>query len=296
MDSGKPNIASIDFPRFNKYILIPHILYSISGRETMYTAGIDIGSTTTKAVIFDGTSILASAVQPSGIAPAETAIKVLDAVLAEAKITKDQLASIASTGYGRRLTDLSDKVVTEIKACAAGAVFMGTPDGRPNTVVDIGGQDTKVIQLGADGQVTNFVMNDKCAAGTGRFLEVLAMKLEMSYDDFVKVALESTTQIQMNSTCAVFAESEVVSLLARGIKKADIAAAAHASIANRVGSMLRRLDAQTQPYLFVGGGALNAALLKSLEENIGVKLHSHQHAQRAIALGAAVIAQEENKE
>ena len=262
----------------------------------MYTAGIDIGSTTTKAVLFDGTRILASSVMPSGIAPAETAVKVLDTVLAEAKMTKDQLSSIASTGYGRRLTDLSDKVVTEIKACAAGAVFMGTPDGKPNTVVDIGGQDTKVIQLGGDGQVTNFVMNDKCAAGTGRFLEVLAMKLEMSYNDFVKAALESTTPIQMNSTCAVFAESEVISLLARGIKKSDIAAAAHASIANRVGAMLRRLDAQNPPYLFVGGGALNAAMLKSLEDNVGIKLYSHEYAQRAIAIGAAVIAQEENKE
>lgn len=261
----------------------------------MISAGIDIGSTTTKAVIFDGAKILASSVMPSGIAPAETAAKVLASALAEAGLAKEQLSSIASTGYGRRLTDLSDKVVTEIKACAAGAVFMGTPGGRPRTVVDIGGQDTKVIQLAEDGQVSNFIMNDKCAAGTGRFLEVLAMKLEMSYADFVKAALESTDLIQMNSTCAVFAESEVISLLARGIRKSDIAAAAHTSIANRVGSMLRRLDAQNPPYLFVGGGALNSALLKALEENIGMQIHSHDYAQKVIALGAAVIAQKEEK-
>jgi predicted CoA-substrate-specific enzyme activase len=262
----------------------------------MISAGIDIGSTTTKAVIFDGVKILASSVMPSGIAPGETAEKVLASALAEAGLVKDQISSIASTGYGRRLTDLSDRIVTEIKACAAGAVFMGTPDGRPQTVVDIGGQDTKVIQLGEDGQVSNFIMNDKCAAGTGRFLEVLAMKLEMSYADFVVAALASTVQIQMNSTCAVFAESEVISLLARGMKKSDIAAAAHTSISNRVGAMLRRLDAQNPPYLFVGGGALNSAMLKALEENIGVKIHSHGYAQKVIALGAAVIAQKKEKE
>jgi len=253
-------------------------------------AGIDIGSTTTKVILFDGEKILSGNVMPSGINPLKTAENSLNEQLKTIGLNRDELYCLAATGYGRRMIKNADLVVTEIKACAAGAYFFSTPDGKPHTVVDIGGQDTKVIILDESGNVANFAMNDKCAAGTGRFLEVLAMKLEMTYDEFVNSALESKNFIQMNSTCAVFAESEVVSLLAKGVSKSDIAAAAHNSIAARVGGMIRRLGTFSPPIFFAGGGALNRALLKALEENLGVKIYSSSESQKIVAIGAAFSA------
>ena len=253
-------------------------------------AGVDIGSTTTKVILFDGEKIVSSSVSPSGINPTKTAQENLGRQLGDLGLDMSNLYCLAATGYGRRLIKNADLVVTEIKACAAGAYFLSTIDGRPRTVVDIGGQDTKVIVLDEKGGVANFAMNDKCAAGTGRFLEVLAMKLEMNYDDFVQSAMRSENAIHMNSTCAVFAESEVVSLLARGISKSDIAAAAHNSIAGRVGSMIRRLGVFSPPIFFAGGGALNKALVKALEDNLSSKIHSSVDSQKVVALGAAYSA------
>mgnify|MGYP003830070373 FL=1 len=135
----------------------------------MIFAGIDIGSTTTKVVFFDGEKILASAVAPSGINPVVTAEECLKKNISTTGIKDEDITLKAATGYGRRLMKNADLVVTEIKSCAAGAFFMSTPEGQPRTVVDIGGQDTKVILLDDSGEVANFAMNDKCAAGTGHF-------------------------------------------------------------------------------------------------------------------------------
>jgi predicted CoA-substrate-specific enzyme activase len=143
--------------------------------------------------------------------------------------------------------------------------------------------------LNDENGVDDFAMNDKCAAGTGRFLEMLAHKLELSYDAFIEEALKSETMIQMNSTCAVFAESEVVSLLARGVARRDIAAAAHDAIAHRIASMARRTGVR-EIVCFVGGGARNRALVKAVEECLNTRLHIPEHPQSVVALGAAIEA------
>lgn len=253
----------------------------------MISAGVDVGSTTTKVVLLEGDVVRASLIAPSANLPGRTAERLYGQALSESGLQESDVAVITTTGYGRRLADLGDIVMTEIKACAIGALFRDAPDGPIRTVIDVGGQDTKVVALDDDGDVEDFSMNDKCAAGTGRFLEMLAQKLELSYEEFVAAALESDTMLQMNATCAVFAESEVVGLLARSVPKADIAAAAHNAIASRVASMVRRVGRRGE-YCFVGGGACNQALVKALEESVGRSLFVPADAQMIVALGAAV--------
>jgi (R)-2-hydroxyacyl-CoA dehydratese activating ATPase len=254
----------------------------------MISIGIDIGSTTTKVAVLGEEGPLIRLLAPSGNLPAETAEQLLQQALEQTGLTRDKVAIIASTGYGRRLSDLGDIVMTEIKACALGAVA-AVPESaeKLHTIIDVGGQDTKVIALSDDGDVEDFSMNDKCAAGTGRFLEMLASKLDLSYEDFVEAAAGSETMIQMNATCAVFAESEVVGLLARKVDKADIAAAAHNAIATRVTSMTRRVG-QRGSYCFVGGGARNRALVAAIEENLNKPVYVPDQAQTVVALGAAI--------
>lgn len=257
----------------------------------MICAGVDIGSTTTKVVLLDGDTVRAAVVVLSGNLPGRTAAETFRAALKEAGASESDVAAVATTGYGRRLADFGDMVMTEIKACAAGALFRPGPDGAVHTVIDVGGQDTKVIALDDSGEIEDFSMNDKCAAGTGRFLEMLAAKLGLSYGEFVAEALKSETMIQMNATCAVFAESEVVGMLARNVHKSDIAAAAHNAIASRIASMTRRVG-QRGGFCFVGGGALNAALVRAVQETLGRPIHVPENAQTVIALGAALGARQ----
>jgi predicted CoA-substrate-specific enzyme activase len=252
------------------------------------TAGVDIGSTTTKAVVLEDGRVRGRTLLPSGNLPGETALRVLQEALAGAGLKDSDLATVAATGYGRRLVDLGGIVLTEIKAVAAGALAATAGAGeRVHTVIDVGGQDTKVVALDDAGDIEDFSMNDKCAAGTGRFLEMLAHKLELPYDQFVAEALKSDTMIQMNATCAVFAESEVVGLLARKVSKADIAAAAHNAIAARIASMVRRVGTRGS-YCFVGGGARNRALVKAVEEALNKPVYVPADAQTVVALGAAI--------
>lgn len=256
----------------------------------MITAGIDIGSTTIKVAILDQDRVLASLVAPAGGLPAETARSVFRQALDQTGVAESGLAAIATTGYGRRLVDFGDLVMTEIKACAAG-VRHCLPADTIRTIIDVGGQDTKVIALTPEGDIEEFSMNDKCAAGTGRFLEMLAAKLGLAYEEFVSAAVGSLqTVLQMNATCAVFAESEVVGLLARGEPKGDIAAAAHHAIASRIASMVRRV-AYPEQACFVGGGARNQALVKTVEEHLNAPVRIPDTPQTVVAIGAAVCAQ-----
>jgi predicted CoA-substrate-specific enzyme activase len=256
----------------------------------MLSAGIDIGSTTTKVVLLEGDSVRTSLVIPTGSLPGETAREAFRQALDGSGTREDDVDVIATTGYGRRLADFGDIVMTEIKACAVGARRCVSPEGPIHTVIDVGGQDTKVVALGDEGEVEDFSMNDKCAAGTGRFLEMLAAKLGLDYEAFVAEALKSDTMLQMNATCAVFAESEVVGMLARKVSTPDIAAAAHNAIASRLSSMVRRVG-RRGAYCFVGGGARNAALVKALGETLNHPLLVPPEAQTIVALGAAVGAQ-----
>jgi predicted CoA-substrate-specific enzyme activase len=252
----------------------------------MISVGLDVGSTTTKAVLLRDDGSTAHVLALTGTLPARTAQEVLDRLFAESGVAQAAVDVIATTGYGRRLVDLGDVVMTEIKACVAGVRNAGLPPGVRNAI-DVGGQDTKVIAFDDDGEIQDFSMNDKCAAGTGRFLEMLAHKLGLPYEEFARVAAEADQEIHMTSTCAVFAESEVVGLLARSVSKANLSAAAHDSIAYRIASMLRRVRREGG-VCFVGGGAANAALVRAVEEHVGEKVHVPRLHQVVVALGAAV--------
>jgi predicted CoA-substrate-specific enzyme activase len=255
----------------------------------MITAGVDIGSTTSKAVLLKKDRILGQVVINNKSLPAASAIDVFEKCCVQSGVHKKDIEVIATTGYGRRLAQFGDMVMTEIKSCALGALFIKSPYGEIRTIIDVGGQDTKIIALNEEGDIEDFAMNDKCAAGTGRFLEMLADKLDLSYEEFVEQALSSTRMIHMNATCAVFAESEVISLLSRGVDKSDIAAGAHDAIASRISSMIRRIG-QMEVLCFTGGGALNQALIKAIEENLNKRLYIPDHPQTIAALGAAISA------
>ena len=197
------------------------------------------------------------------------------------------------TGYGRHLVApvLKGDVVTEIKAFATGAhhVF---PDCR--TVVDIGGQDSKVILLSDKGDVQQFEMNDRCAAGTGKFLEIMAHTLETDISDMGDLALSATRKVNINSLCTVFAESEVISLIAKGEDSSAIALALHEAVANRIAGMTQRVGLRKK-VVFAGGGALNPGLRKLLSKKLGVELIIPENPQIVGALGAAILAGTRNK-
>lgn len=255
----------------------------------MITAGLDLGSTTTKLVLLEDGTVRDARVSPSGTEPDQTAAALLEASCIATATPRETIACIATTGYARRLTSLGQLVVTEIKACVAGMVPHADPHAPFHTLIDVGGQDTKIITLDPNGTMTDFSMNDKCAAGTGRFLDLLARTLGMTPETFTDAARSIRTDLVMHSVCAVFAESEVVGLLARGESKSAIAAAAHAAIANRIAGMVRRTGG-TPPYAFVGGGARNPALVQALEDVLAAPVFVPPDCQCIPALGAARLA------
>jgi len=260
----------------------------------MIVAGVDIGSVTTKAVILENEKMLSRAISPTGANPKIVAEEVFKKALDHANLSRQDIGYIVSTGYGRRAIEFGNKTVTEISCCARGAQWIGTSLGEARTIIDLGGQDMKVISLEEDGTIADFVMNDKCSAGTGRFLEVMADVLGMSLENLGELSLKSKTPIQINSTCTVFAESEVISLIAQGKNKKDIIAGIHSSIASRIVNMVRGVGEKGVVF-FCGGGAKNRGMHKALEDRLGMKVYVPQEPQFVIALGAALIAKESLK-
>jgi predicted CoA-substrate-specific enzyme activase len=242
-------------------------------------AGIDIGSRSIELIVLEGDTVALGLMTASGFDPLASAAALLE------DVEYDQLVA---TGYGRHLLEVAKDVatVTEIKAYAEGARRV-YPQCR--TVLDIGGQDVKAISIGENGRVQKFEMNDRCAAGSGKFLEIMAHTLGYSMDEFGKHALTATQELTLSSMCTVFAESEVTSLLHKGASREDIALAVHHSIVKRAIGMLSRVSV-TQPLLFAGGGALNPCTRKVLEEMLGVTVHVPDQPQMLGALGAALIA------
>ncbi len=253
--------------------------------------GLDIGSTTTKAAVAEGGEILAHAVAATGANCRRTAEAVTAEVLGMAGRGTGEVAYTLSTGYGRRLVESADSTISEITANAAGARYLTRRTAPVHTIIDIGGQDSKVIALDAEGAVRNFAMNDKCAAGTGRFLEVMSRILEMDLDQLGPLALESTEKVNISSICTVFAETEVISLLAQARATADIIAGVHRSIAKRVADLARGVGV-AEPVFFDGGPALNVGLQRALEEELGLTLVVPESPQVATAVGAAMLAYE----
>jgi len=252
----------------------------------MITAGIDIGSITAKAAIFEDGKLLAAKVIFTGYNAELAGQKVYDEVLNEVGLGKIAIEKIVSTGYGRNSVKFADKSYTEIMCHAAGAHFLN-PHVR--SIIDIGGQDSKAILLDDKGKVKNFVMNDKCAAGTGRFLEVMARALEVNLDDFGAMSIKSKQPSKISSLCTVFAESEVISLIAKGEQRQDIVAGIHESIAARVSSMVGRVGIK-EPVMITGGVARNIGVVHALEKKLGMKIEVSPYAQVNGAIGAAFLA------
>lgn len=246
----------------------------------------DIGSTATKALILkDGEEIVATAVIDVG-AGTSGPTKALEKVLADAKMKREDIDFIMATGYGRNTYELADHQMSELSCHARGAYFL-----FPNvhTIIDIGGQDSKALKVGDNGMLESFVMNDKCAAGTGRFLDVIAKVLEVDINELEVYDKQATKEVTISSTCTVFAESEVISQLAGGTAKADIIKGIHESIASRVGSLAKRVGIRDD-VVMTGGVALNTGMQRALSESIGFELHVSEYCQLNGALGAAVFA------
>ena len=256
-------------------------------KGSMYVMGIDSGSTSTNAVIMDeNRRIIASAVVRTGAKSGESARKILEEITQKAGCSREDLSWIISTGYGRVSIPFADENVTEISCHGRGAHYFN-PAVR--TILDIGGQDSKAIKLNESGEVTDFVMNDKCAAGTGRFLEMIARSLEISLDELGPIALESTEEIEITSMCSVFAESEVISLIANNKEKSDIANGICRAIANKAFSLLKRVGME-ETFMMTGGVAKNPGVVRAVEDKIHSRLYICEEPEIVGATGAALYA------
>lgn len=252
----------------------------------MITIGLDIGSVAAKGVLLGLGSPL-TALRPTGWSPREAGKALIDELLAQAGLDRPEIAAIVATGYGRVAVEDVDKTVTEITCHGRGLAAL-LPEVR--TIIDIGGQDSKVIKLNERGKVIDFAMNDKCAAGTGRFLQVMASALEMDVSELGEAELPDEL-VPINSMCTVFAESEIISLLAQNKSTGGIIAGLHQSVARRVAAMANKLGV-TKPVTFTGGVALNAGVRRALSAELNAPLLLPDNCQFTGALGAALLARE----
>ncbi len=259
----------------------------------MIFGGIDIGSTAIKVALVDEEDrLLGARVAATGSHFHQNAVEALNGLLAEQGIDRAQLGFLTATGYGRKLFREADDVISEITANAIGAHKVGLAFGGVETIINIGGQDSKAIRIDAEGNVVNFVMNDKCAAGTGRFLDVAARNLEIDLEELGEYHFRlSGTPPPINSTCAVFAESEVIGLLAAGYSKEAICAGIHFSIARRIARLAKRVGIDRRVY-FDGGPALNRGLAAAMEQELDAELVIPEIPQITTAYGAAILARE----
>ena len=253
----------------------------------MYSVGIDIGALTVKAVVLDGAGmVVASDVVRSRHDSRQVAARLVERVLVRENISAEEVGYTVVTGYGRVMYEAANEEVSEITCHARGAVHL-FPAAR--TVIDIGGQDSKVIRVHLRGYVTDFAMNDKCAAGTGRFLEVMADALEVRVEELGPLSQQSQHPVTISSTCTVFAESEVIGQMSRGAPKADIVAGIHAAIASRVAGLSGQVGLE-EAVVMTGGVAQNIGVVRALENQIGVPIHLPPEPQLVGALGAALLA------
>lgn len=253
----------------------------------MYGLGIDIGSTATKVAIVDETgALVGSAIHGLG-AGTSGADKALAEAFEATGLSWDAIDFSVATGYGRQRFERADKQLSEL-SCHARGMNQLLPGIR--TIIDIGGQDAKALRLTPAGVLDNFVMNEKCAAGTGRFLDVMARVLESDISQLGELDAQSTEVVEISSTCTVFAESEVISHLAAGLQIPDIVAGIHDSVAKRAAGLVRRLGLVEQPVAMSGGVARNSGVVRALEAELGVSIAVPENCQLCGALGAALYA------
>jgi predicted CoA-substrate-specific enzyme activase len=254
-----------------------------------YGAGVDVGSTQTKAVVVDENGdIVGRSLLPTGANVVQAAERAFHDALKTGDIHEEDVGFVVGTGYGRYRVEFGDTQITEIVCHARGAAHM-FPDTQ--TVLDMGGQDTKAIRIQPGGDVIDFCMNDKCAAGTGRFLQSAAAALEMELSDLGPTALKGQRPVNISTTCTVFAESEVLSWLARGKKIEDILLGVHRSIASRSIALLRRVGIEGD-ITFTGGVTKNEAMVDVLNDLLGTELNVSEESHYIGALGAALFALE----
>jgi (R)-2-hydroxyacyl-CoA dehydratese activating ATPase len=251
--------------------------------------GVDLGSTTAKVVVLDAAGDIAAAevVQMGAVSRAGCA-RALDAALRTAGVAREGITAAIATGYGRRLVPDVDRTFTEITCHARGAAAM-CPGVR--LVVDIGGQDSKAILVDGDGIAENFAMNDRCASGTGRFFEVLARALECGIDELADLALAGGEQLEVSSMCATFAETELISLLAQGERREDIAASVHRAVAARTVGLVAQVG-RHRPVVMTGGVARNAAAVRALADALRTEVTVPASPQITGAYGAALLARD----
>ena len=260
--------------------------------ELKYFAGIDVGSVSIKAVVIAEGRVLASALLPSGGDYRENIRKVMDQALSQAgigpRLEIDQLAGITATGVGVDSVSFEAQRVSEI-SCQARGCFHLFPSVR--TVIDIGGQFTKAARLTAQGRVADFLISEKCATGSGRFLQVIARILQIRLEDIGPLSLQSQEPVEFSTNCAVFAESETVSRIAEGARKEDILAGVHRAMASKVAMLAKRIKMEPDLVLTGGGGA-DAGLVKAVEDVLGIAILVPEHPRLTAALGAALLAEE----
>jgi len=254
---------------------------------TSYYAGIDIGSTMTKAVILNK-KIIASIIGPTGPEQRRLANKVMEEALNKAAISFQTITYIVSTGYGRINVPFADKQFTEITCHAKGIISLFP---KAKTVIDIGGQDIKAIKIDTTGKTTDFVMNDKCAAGSGRFIEVIADTLGVSLDKVGDLSLQSKNPAKISNICTIWAQQEVAASLSQGMPISDLLAGVHQSLADRICRMVNRLRVE-EAVIVTGGGAKNRGLLKALSEQLGHEILVPEEPLITGALGAALLGRE----
>ncbi len=252
----------------------------------MITAGIDCGAKNVKAVILKDGKVIGKAMAPAGIDTASAAEKAYDDALAMAGYARKEVEKVVSTGTGKNEPNFKNDIVTEVGADARGIHYL-----QPNvrTVIDIGAEEGRAIRVDENGKVIDFAINEKCAAGAGAFTEAMARALEMPLEEFGPFSLQSDQDVPMNAQCAVFAESEVVSLVHRKIPKKDIARAIHNAIADRITSMVRMVGI-TQDVALVGGVAQNVGFVASLKEDLQVEIVIPEDREFVGAIGAAFVA------
>jgi predicted CoA-substrate-specific enzyme activase len=253
-----------------------------------YFAGIDLGSTMTKVVIIDEQEqILAKVIEHTGAEHRRLANQVMEQGLLQAGVSFEEVTYVVATGYGRINVPFADRQISEL-SCHARGVFYFFPSVK--TAVDIGGQDAKGLKI-KNGKLADFVMNDKCAAGTGRFLEVLSKGLGLQVEDLGEISSRSTKKLTMNSTCTVFGYQEVVTLLSEGLAVEDIVAGLHDAIASRVSGMVKKLKIEPD-VVFTGGVAKNIGVAKALRDKLGCEVFVPPEPLLSGALGAALLAKE----
>ena len=252
-----------------------------------YAAGVDVGSTQTKAVVLDETKrIVGRALIDTGANVVRAAQSAFQEALADGKLREEEVEYVVGTGYGRYKVTFGNTQVTEISCHGRGAIQM-FPNTR--TVVDMGGQDTKAIRVAPNGEIVDFCMNDKCAAGTGRFLGAASSALDIPLDQLGPTALRGERPVKISTTCTVFAESEVLSWLGKGKKIEDILLGVHQSIASRSVGLLRRVGIEDE-VTFTGGVAKNLAMVEALNERLGLTVNVSEESHFMGAVGAAIFA------